>query len=247
MKKILRTAGPAIFWIAVWEAASLIAGSAILLPGPADVVKKLVMVREITFWRTVGMSLLRTLEAYLIGVISGGLLAVLCGMSKTADALIRPALRAVRATPVVSFIILALVWIGSSGVPVLAGALMVVPVVFSSTREGISSTDPLLLEMAKVFSFGPVKTWTRVILPSAAAAFTAACETCVGLCFKATVAAEVIGIPKNAVGTNLYSSKIYLETDSLLAWTFVVILMSLGLEKVMKLTAKKVREHEHYT
>ncbi|MDO5436017.1 MAG: ABC transporter permease subunit [Clostridia bacterium] len=246
MKKILRAAGPAVFWIAVWEAVSLIVNSSILLPGPADVVRKLVMIGEAAFWRTVGMSLLRTLEAYLIGVTAGGSLAVLCSLSKTADSLIRPALRAVRATPVASFIILALVWIGSSGVPVLAGALMVVPVVFSSTREGIASADPLLLEMARVFDFGMVKTWTRVILPSAADAFTAACETCVGLCFKATIAAEVIGVPKNAVGTNLYSSKIYLETDSLLAWTFVVILMSLGLEKIMKLTAKKVRKHAHH-
>ena len=44
----------------------------------------------------------------------------------------------------------------------------------------------------------------------------------------------MIGVPKNAIGTQLYNAKIYLETDMLLAWTLVVILLSMLLERLLK-------------
>ena len=48
------------------------------------------------------------------------------------------------------------------------------------------------------------------------------------------MAAEVLCLPKAAIGTQVYYSKIYLETPSLFAWTFVVILLSLLLEKLIR-------------
>ena len=76
--------------------------------------------------------------------------------------------------------------------------------------------------------------------------FVAACEACVGLCFKATIAAEVIGVPKNAVGSQLYNAKIYLETDTLLAWTLVVILLSMALERLLKAAFERGMRRVHH-
>lgn len=56
-----------------------------------------------------------------------------------------------------------------------------------------------------------------------------------GLCWKSGVAAEVIGIPNGSIGEKLYSSKIYLETADLFAWTITVILCSLLCEKLFLL------------
>ena len=153
----------------------------------------------------------------------------------------------VRATPVASFIILALVWLSASNVPILAGVLMVVPVVFANVREGIRSTDPQLMEMAAMFGWNHWKTWRRVVIPTVLPTFVAACEACVGLCFKATIAAEVIGVPKNAIGTQLYNAKIYLETDALLAWTLVVIILSMVIERLLKAGFERGMKHVHHT
>ena len=168
-------------------------------------------------------------------------LAVFCHACTLADDVIRPALAVVRATPVASFIILALVWLSASNVPVLAGVLMVVPVVFANVREGIDAVDPLLLDMARLFGWGRWRTWRHVVIPSVAPTFCAACEACVGLCFKATIAAEVIGVPKNAIGTQLYHAKIYLETDTLLAWTATVIALSMALERLLRAAFERGR------
>lgn len=235
-----------MFWLLVWAACYRAVGSDLLLASPAQVAQCFAFVGEATFWRCVGMSLWRTAAAYAMGVALGCALAVLCHASRWADEVIRPALLVVRATPVASFIILALVWLSSSNVPILAGVLMVMPVVFANVREGIDSTDKQLLEMARMFGWGRWKTWRRVVIPTVLPTFVAACEACVGLCFKATIAAEVIGVPKNAIGTQLYNAKIYLETDALLAWTLVVILLSMSIERLLKVLFERGLRRVHH-
>ena len=246
VKGLLRKAFPLLFWLLVWAVCYRMVNQDLLLASPAAVARRFAFLGEAPFWRSVGMSLWRTGLSYGLGVFIACVLAVVCHASKLADEVIRPALSVVRATPVASFIILALVWLSSSNVPILAGILMVVPVVFANVREGIDSTDPQLLEMARLFGFSRWKTWRRVIIPTVLPTFVAACEACVGLCFKATIAAEVIGVPKNAIGTQLYNAKIYLETDALLAWTLVVIILSMAMEKLLKALFERGMHRGHH-
>ncbi len=85
--------------------------------------------------------------------------------------------------------------------------------------------------MAGVYRFGPVKTLRLVYIPSIFPSWRAACLTGIGLAWKAGIAAEVLCLPKTAIGTELYYSKIYFETPELFAWTAVVVLLSFILEK----------------
>lgn len=234
IRRAARKLFPLLFWLAVWTACYFAIDQDLLLAAPWDVFKRFAFVTTAPFWKSVGMSLLRTAAAYGIGVAVACVLAALCHAWKIADEVIRPALAVVRATPVASFIILALVWLSATNVPILAGVLMVVPVVFANVREGMNAVDVQLREMARLFGWGKLKTLRHVTIPSVLPTFLAACEACVGLCFKATIAAEVIGVPKNAIGTQLHNAKIYLETDALLAWTLTVIVLSMVLEKLLK-------------
>lgn len=233
-KSLVRKVFPWVFWLLVWAVCYRLVGQDLLLASPAQVAARFAFVGEGAFWGCVGMSLVRTAAAYGLGVAVACVLAVACHLSAWVDDVVRPAMAVIRATPVASFIILALVWLSSSNVPILAGMLMVTPVVFANLQEGIASTDGKLLEMARMFGWSRSKVFLRIYLPSVLPTLVAACEACVGLCFKATIAAEVIGVPKNAIGTQLYNSKIYLETDALLAWTLVVIILSIVLERLLK-------------
>lgn len=225
--------GVALFWLVLWAVAAAAVGQTLLLPGPWPVLKTLgVLVREAGFWRTVWASILRAGGAFLGGIVLGVVLAVCAHMAAWFDALLRPAVSVIRATPVSSFIILALVWLQNSAVPVLAGIVMVLPVVWGNVTEGIRSTDPALLEMARMYGFSTKQKLFKVYLPSVLPTFLAACETAMGLCWKATIAAEVLGIPRLAIGTQLRDAKVYLETEALFAWTLVVIVLSMALERL---------------
>ena len=66
-----------------------------------------------------------------------------------------------------------------------------------------------------------------------------------GLAWKAGIAAEVLGVPKMAIGTEIYQSKIYLETVDLFAWTVVVVLMSMLIEAVFKRIVQHFHPYDH--
>ena len=61
--------------------------------------------------------------------------------------------------------------------------------------------------------------------------FLSACRLSLGMCWKAGVAAEVIGVPSGSIGEKLYNAKIYLNTPDLFAWTVVIIVISFVFEK----------------
>ena len=65
--------------------------------------------------------------------------------------------------------------------------------------------------------------------------------------WKSGVAAEVIGVPDHSIGEKLYMSKIYLNTGDLMAWTFVIIVISALFEKaVLRLLSGKRIEGGDY-
>lgn len=235
--------GAALFWLAVWAAAAAWVGQPLLLPGPFPVLETLArLIVTAPFAQAVAGSMLRAVAAFAVGVGAGTILAVGTSSAPSLHALLRPALLTIRATPVSSFIILALVWLKAGTVPVLTGALMVLPIVWGNVSQGIAGVDPPLREMAESYGFTRSQTLRRIYVPSVMPAFLAACETSMGLCWKATIAAEVLGLPKGAIGTRLHDAKIYLETDALFAWTLVVILLSLLLERAFARTVRALTE-----
>ena len=243
---LLERAGVLLLYLLLWTTAARAVDVPLLLPAPAAVMTRLLsLLPQRTFWLTLGGTLLRTLEAYVLGVALAVLLAALCCRFRAADLLLSPLLSAVRATPVTSFIVLALVWLSSARVPVLTGLLMTLPVVYSAVVQAVRAVDGRLLEMARVHGFGPGRTLRHIIVPSVLPAFVESCLAAIGLCWKAVVAAEVIGVPRLAVGSRLYEAKIYLETDSLLAWTLTIVLLSVLLEALLRSAARRFAEVRH--
>ena len=242
--QILRKAFAAAFWLALWQVLYMIVNQEILLVSPGCVLQRLFLLAgESTFWITALSSMLRIVIGFVAAVIVGTVLAVLTSSVKLFYDLFHPIISIVKATPVASFIILALVWIKTDNVPIFTAFLMVVPVVWGNVENGIGKVDPKLLQMAQCFHFGWVKTVKRVYVPSIMPYFTAACTTGMGLAWKAGIAAEVLANAKPSIGGEIYNAKIYIETADLFAWTVVVIIMSVILEwlmiKIMKTAGKK--------
>lgn len=240
LKRFAKQAGVIVFWLLVWGAAARLVGQELLLPAPAAVLRRLFrLIQTAEFRQAAAVSLGRILLGAIIGTAAGTLLAVATSRFRMADALLRPLLTIVRSTPVASFILLVLIWVGRDVLPVVIVVLMVLPVVWGNVTAGIAGTDRQLLQMAQLYRLGAWRTITRVYAPSVLPHFLAACSTALGLAWKAGVAAEVLTVPRLSIGRYLYESKLYLETVDLFAWTVVVILLSLVIEKVFaRITAK---------
>lgn len=239
-----------VFWLAVWALAAAAVGKELLLPGPLQVARKLcALAGTALFWRTLSGSILRVLTGILTAVILGVLAGLLTHKSALARALLSPIMTLLKSTPVASFIILALVWLGRSVVPVFIAGLMVLPVVWANTAAGLNGIDPQLLELAQVFAFPRVKTLRRIVWPSVLPHLRSALRSALGLGWKAGIAAEVLTVPPYSIGKSIYEAKLYLETTELFAWTTAVVLLSFLIEQVLLRLVdgigRKERTHAH--
>lgn len=222
------------FWLGVWQLAALAVGHEILLASPAAVLGRLAeLALTAQFWATVGQTLLRIGAGFLAGAVVGVLGASLAAAFRVVDALTAPLVTAVRSVPVVSFIILALIWAGSGALPVIVSAIMVAPVAHTNVLQGIRSRDRALLEVAAVFELRWWARWRAIDLPAVGPFLVAASQIGVGLAWKSGVAAEVIGLSEGSIGEQLYQAKIFLSTADVLAWTVTIVALSFTVERVV--------------
>lgn len=223
----------AVFWLAVWQAGSMALGSALLLPSPVRVLARLAaLCRTAAFWRAAAFSAARIAAGFLSALLAGTALAALACRRRRAEELLAPALLAVKAVPVASFTILALLWVPARNLSVLISFLMALPVFYTNLLCGLRAADRVLLEMARVFRLSPLRRLRYITLPALWPHLTAACSVAAGLCWKAGAAAEVIGIPDGSLGERLQRAKVYWNTGDLFAYTLAIVLLSLCFERL---------------
>lgn len=236
------------FWLLVWHFLAEKIDSTIFLPTPEDTFRTLVnLSKRESFWQTIFSSFTRIVKGFLFAAICGLILAVVSAFCKIIRMLLSPFMKLIKAVPVASFIILALLWIDSENLSVLISFIMVLPVIYINVAQAFEHVDKNMLEMAKVFRMSVGRKIRFLYMPDVLPSFIAACKIGLGFCFKSGIAAEVIGLPAKSIGGELYKSKLYLMTDELFAWTIVIILMSVFFEGIciyilnkLSMTAKRV-------
>ena len=236
-------------WMGIWAIAAYRVGYDFILPSPLSVLKNLFeIITEKGFFLTVLLSLFRVLWGFVIGAVIGLIGAFLSYLLLPLKIFFSPLIKIVRATPVASFILIAVLWIPSGSVPVFIAFLMVFPIVYTNVLTGLENADKKLYEVTKIYRFSILKRVRVFYLPSVIPYFGGACLTALGLAWKSSVAAEVLCVTKNSIGEKLYLSNIYLESAELLAWTVTVILLSVGMEALIKLLAAAAKKYSrrHY-
>ena len=210
----------------------------ILLVSPVRVILRLIeLIPTEDFLASLLHSLLHITGGFLAALLAAGLLAALSARFRAASELLAPLMLAIRTIPVVSFIILALFFVSSKYLAILISFLMGLPIIYQNLLEGIrqlreSQESRQLMEMSRLFRLRPYRRMRYIILGQLMPYLRAACSSAIGLCWKAGAAAEVIGMPDKSIGEKLQQAKIYLNTPDLLAWTLVLVLVSLSFEKI---------------
>lgn len=232
------------FWLGVWQVAAVVVGHDVLLVTPGGALGRLVeLVGTAEFWGSVAHSLARIAGGFLAAAVVGVLAAAWAATSRVVDALVTPLATVIRSVPVVSFIILVLIWADSGRLAFVVSFLMVVPIVYTNVLTGIRHRDPALLEVAAVFDVPPARRLPALDVPAVLPYFVAACQIGVGFAWKSGIAAEVIGLPDGSIGERLYEAKIFLSTPDLFAWTAVIIAVSFGFERLVLVLLRRAQDH----
>jgi len=225
--------------IIIWKLISLIINSAIIFPSPESTIISLYnLVKTREFFLIILSSLQRGIIGFILSFILGTAIGFFAGFNKVFYKLLEPFLVIIRSTPVMSIILIALIWFKANNVPIFASFLMSFPIICNNVIEGIRNIDIRLIQMAKIYKIKKWRIIGEIYFPSLVPFLIAAVSTAFGIGWKVVIAAEVLSQPKYAIGTSLQLSKIYLNIDEVFAWTIVAILLGYIFEKLIRLVEK---------
>ena len=240
-KRYIRIAVIVLIWLAIWQILAVVINNSILLSGPVETVTALIsLCSEPSFFLSVGATIGKVLLGFLTGLVLGSVLAVLSYRFSLIKDFLSPFVSVIKSIPIVSFIIIALIWAGSSNVTLIVSAVISFPIFYKNILEGLSITDKKMLDMAKVFQMKTSKKIRYIYLPSLSSHIKSAISLAIGMAFRGGITAEVVGQPLRSIGNGLYRAKINLATSEMLAWTLVAVLAAFLIEKLISFIIKKV-------
>lgn len=243
--RLRKKAAVIAFWLVVWQVLTVAVGNNLLVAGPWETAGRLLeLLKERDFYVALIFSLLRIGGGFLAGFFAGAALAAVSLRFSLSEQVLEPFMSLLKAVPVASFVVLLLIWWGSSFLAAAICFLVVLPNIYINTLEGLKSTDRELLEMAKVFRLPFGTRFFYIYRPALRPFLESGLKLALGMCWKSGVAAEVIGTPAHSIGGQLYLSKIYLDTAGVFAWTAAVILLSVLFERLFLLLARRFFEYQ---
>jgi NitT/TauT family transport system permease protein len=241
-KNRLYTLASILALVLVWKLLAIFWHQELILPSPERTVHTLWLVLIAPdFWPAVAATVGRGLFGFLISCLAAVVLGVAAGFSAPVYWLLRPWVTVVRTTPVMSVVILAIIWFSSNMVPIFVAFLMIFPIIYGNVVAGIKNVDPQLLEMANMYRVKTKRVIGELYLPSIVPYLLAGASNGMGLTWKVIIAAEILSQPLYAIGTNLMVAKIYLETAQVMAWTVVVIVISFIFEHLINAVENKLK------
>ena len=236
LKGILFTVAGVMLLLLLWKLIALTMGSEILMPPPESAFHRLFrMLPRASFWTALGATALRAIYGFAISFCLALGVGIAAGFWRPFRRLVQPLLSLLRAMPVMSIILLGMLWFVTDLVPVFVTFLMVFPLVCANVLEGVGQIDGKLLEMGKVYRLGRRDRLVHILLPSLVPFLLAAAQAGLGMAWKVTIAAEVLCQPRNAMGRGIQYAQLNLETAEVMAWTAAAVILSASTEKLLEL------------
>lgn len=228
-------------WLAVWEIADRMINNRVILSGPLHIILAFIeQLQKTDFWIICAASFLRITAGFLLSFAAGLLLAVLCYRSALLRDIISPIIVTLKIVPMISFVIMLLIWVGNQALTIYLSFLIVLPLIYTSTLAGLNAVDYHLIEISKEYQMSYWNRFLYVYRPALMPFLISSCRVALGMSWKSGIMAEVIGTPNPSIGREMYAAKTYLQTANLFAWTIVVVILSYIFEKIFLVILKKL-------
>ncbi len=200
---------------------------------PTPMVVTSVLMEEISTGQLphhLGITLYRLLLSFSIAMSLGCIIGIILGRHQQLDYFFDNWLVIFLNIPALVTIILCYVWFGLvESAAILAVIINKLPNVIVTIREGTRALDPELLNMAKCYRFGRIKTLRHVIWPQLHPFVMAATRSGLALIWKIVLVVEMMG-RSDGMGYQLHLFFQLFDVTSILAYTVAFITVIQGIE-----------------
>jgi NitT/TauT family transport system permease protein len=215
----------------VWLLASLWTDPTLIFPSPTQVSEDMVsLVTQRVSLLAILASLWRLALALSTSFILGSLIGFLAGFRQSIQSIASPIATIFRTIPVVSIIVIVLMFFGFRFAPYVITFLMLFPISYQAALEGVKRVDPELVDVYKLEDRHFGRMLLHCYVPLMAGYLRTATLQSAGMGVKVLVMAEYLAQTPNSIGNRLYLAKAMLEYDQVFAWTIVLIVIALLIE-----------------
>ena len=223
----------------LWYIAALVTNSELIVPEPWAVIKLTVsLLGEGQTYLALLTTLLRSLIAFVVSVLFATLLCMLVVVWQKSSFCVNAIVTFLRALPTIAIILLALFMFKSTTVPVIVAFLVVFPVIYSALRRELEHSGKLL-DVCKVYDVTPAKRIKFVLFPILRDELLSTVRDELPLCIKVVVAGEVLALPLNGIGRQMYIGKVNLDTAKVVALTVLTLILCFTISGIVALCQRK--------
>lgn len=201
-KKVLLILGT-VFILLLWLILSaLFDKNAMIFPSPIDSIKSMSnLLGYKSTYEYLGSTLFRMIVGFFTAFIVALFLGIIAGHNQSFYTFLKPLMNVLKSVPTVVFVYLFIIIFQPKNAPIYVVILVSMPILFEAIVQGISKTDPLVIQAAKIDGANKLAEIIRVRLPLATPYIIVGISSSLAMSFKVEIMAEVLtGMTKGGLG-----------------------------------------------
>lgn len=171
----------------------------------------------------------------LLSIVLGSALGILASINDRIYLILKPVMTFFRILPIIIFIVILLLFLDYDNVPVATSVLILVPMFYEGTYQGIKNIDNALLDVYKLNSRLSLKVITRVYLPLISTNLKTVFINAIGMGIKVIVTTEYFSGINNTIGKAINDARVNLDYSHIYAYSFILIIVVILVEALPKI------------
>ena len=233
--KLIPTLLSILFLGVVWQLIAFQIGFPAIFPSLVGLLKETGrLVTSENFFIEITFTILRGLIGIAFAFVLAFLLATIAAFSSFWKTFLHPIIVVSRSIPVISLVLIALLWFSPPQLPVFIALITMFPILYQNILTGLEQTDKRYLEMATVFGKSKFNQYFKIYLPSAKVLIYDGIKTAMGFGWRAIIIGEVLAQPIHGIGTSMKQAQAYINVSELIAWTVIAVGISYLFEFIIR-------------
>lgn len=229
-----------------WQILALSIGYPAIFPTLPDLLKNTILLFESdSFYKILFATIVRGLVGFLFSFGIAVFLAIIATFSPFWKSFLHPIFVVIRSIPVISLVLVTLLWFSPDGLPIFIALLTMLPILYQNFLNGLESTDFRYVEMAKVFGKSRIQIFINIYLPAAKILIFSGISTAMGFGWRVIIIGEVLAQPNRGIGSSMKIAQTYINVSELIAWTLVAIGISYFFEYMIKYISHIQLRYKH--
>ena len=234
MKRSVLTCLSLLLIPVAWQLLSWQMAQPQLIPSFPDLLRALLrLVYTPGFLISIGTTCLRACVGLLLSLAAASITAFLLNRSEAILFLFMPWLSLLRSVPVISFILLALIFLNPEMIPLLIAFLTMYPLLTENLLKGLMNRRDSWKMLARQFHLNAWNRLFQIYYPQLKSYLFSGLASAVGFGWRAIIMGEVLSQCVDGIGKRMKEAQVFIDVPELIAWTLVAIVLSWLTDKLI--------------